>query len=247
VVKGTSKKACDVDSLARLHEAFATALATNDGTFAERETRALEVSNELVRRWLQDELQRMATTFTERVAVNGATYRLHATGTKRYHTLVGAIDVERASYRAVGCHNGSTVIPLDLAAGIVENATPALAFSVTRAFAERPLRHYEDEMQAAHRDVPSRSTLERIGKRVGRRIREALPIIEPMARTIERSARTLARYRSGSIARRSRKQSASTARFGTERMFAVRLRRSRSTIEWRTWRRWRSTTSAAKR
>ncbi len=127
----------------------------------------------------------MATTFTERVAVNGATYRFHATGTKRYHTLVGAIDVERASYRAVGCHNGSTVIPLDLAAGIVENATPALAFSVTRAFAERPLRHYEDEMQAAHRDVPSRSTLERIGKRVGRRIREALPIIEPLARTIE--------------------------------------------------------------
>ncbi len=80
--------------------------------------------------------------------VNGAVYRRHATGTKRYHTLVGAIDVERASYRVVGVHNGPTVVPLDLAAGIVENATPALAFSVTRAFAERPLRHYEDEMQA---------------------------------------------------------------------------------------------------
>jgi len=171
--------------LTQLHEVFATALATTEGTFAERETHALEVSNELVRRWLEAELQRMATTFGERVAVNGAAYRRHSTGTKRYHTLVGAIDVERASYRAVGCHNGPTLIPLDLAAGIIENATPALAFSVTRAFAERPLRHYEDEMQAAHREVPSRSTLERISKRLGRRIREALSIIEPMARSLE--------------------------------------------------------------
>jgi hypothetical protein len=59
---------------------------------------------------------------------------------------------------------------------IVENATPALAFSVLQGFAERPLRHYEAEMEAAHRSLPSRSALERIGKRVGVRIREAPPL-----------------------------------------------------------------------
>jgi hypothetical protein len=48
-----------------------------------------------------------------------------------------------------------------------ENATPALAFSVVQGFAERPLRHYQAEMAAAHRHVPSRSTLERMGKRIG--------------------------------------------------------------------------------
>jgi hypothetical protein len=32
------------------------------------------------------------------------------------------------------------VVPLELRAGLVENGTPALAFGVTRGFAERPLR-----------------------------------------------------------------------------------------------------------
>jgi hypothetical protein len=40
-------------------------------------------------------------------------------------------------------------------------------------------------MEAAHRNVPSRSTLERIGKRIGERIRGALPVIEPIVRETE--------------------------------------------------------------
>jgi hypothetical protein len=40
-------------------------------------------------------------------------------------------------------------------------------------------------MEAAHRSVPSRSTLERIGKRIGDRIRATLPIIEPIVRASE--------------------------------------------------------------
>ena len=99
--------------------------------------------------------------------------------------MCGVIEVARDSYRLVGVHNGPTVVPLELPAGIVENATPALAFSVVQGFAERPLRHYEAEMAAAHRCVPSRSTLERIGKRVGARIREALPLVEPIVRASE--------------------------------------------------------------
>jgi hypothetical protein len=155
------------------------------GTFGEREAVALRTANELVRRWSAAELERMAARYGDDVRVNGEQYRRHASGVRRYHTLCGAIEVRRDSYRLVGLHNGPTVVPLELEAGLIENATPALAFSVTQGFSERPLRHYEAEMQAAHRTVPSRSTLERIGKRIGERIRGALPVIEPIVRETE--------------------------------------------------------------
>jgi hypothetical protein len=70
----------------------------------------------------------------------------------------------------------------------VENATPAVALSALQAFATMSLRQYEDEMEAAHRVVPSRSTLERIVKRVGGEVRDQLAIIEPVLRARERLA-----------------------------------------------------------
>jgi hypothetical protein len=169
----------------RLHEVFEALMRAATGGFRERESAALELANELVRRWCEVELRRMAMRYDDHVVVSGERYRRHDAGTRRYHTLCGPIDVRRATYRRVGVHNGPTVVPLELEAGIVENATPALAFSVTQGFAERPLRHYEDEMRAAHREVPSRSTLERIGKRIGETIHDALPIIEPFVRATE--------------------------------------------------------------
>ena len=93
--------------------------------------------------------------------------------------------VRRHCYRQVGIHNGPHVVPLELRAGIRENATPALAFSVTQGFATQPPRHYELEMAAAHRCVPSRSTLERIGKRIGNAITSELADIEPWIRLAE--------------------------------------------------------------
>ena len=103
----------------------------------------------------------------------------------RYHTLCGSVEVRRDSYRLVGVHNGPTVIPLEVDAGIVENATPALASSVLQAFAMMTLRDYEVQMRAAHRCVPSRSTLERIGKRAGATLRDELAVIEPVIRSRE--------------------------------------------------------------
>lgn len=164
---------------------FEQLMAAVRGPFVDREAAALHLANELVRRWCEAELTRLGERYGDEVRVDGDTYRRHARGTRRYHTLCGAIEVPRDIYRLVGVHNGPTVVPLELEAGIVENATPALAFSVVQGFAERPLRHYEAEMAAAHRSVPSRSTLERIGKRIGVRVREALPLVEPIVRASE--------------------------------------------------------------
>ena len=168
-----------------LLDVFDEVMSATTGNFGEREAAALSRANELVRLWLQRELERTTARYSDEMLVNGERYRRHASGVRRYHSLCGPIDVRRDSYRLVGVHNGPTVVPLELEAGIIENATPALAFSVTQGFAERPLRHYEDEMEAAHRCIPSRSTLERIGKRVGERIRDALPVLEPFARLDE--------------------------------------------------------------
>lgn len=169
----------------QLVDHFVAAMALVAGSFEAREARALELGNELVRRWIEQELQSVAQQFDEEVMVNGERYRRHDRGARRYHTLCGPVVVQRESYRLVGIHNGPTVVPLELRAGLVENATPALAFSVTQGFAERPLRHYEVEMRAAHRHAPSRSTLERIGKRVGGAIQALVVDVEPAIREAE--------------------------------------------------------------
>lgn len=154
-------------------------------TFAEFEAGLHRFLNELGRRLLGAELQAMADRFGDEVTVAERTYRRRGEGTVRYHTLCGSIAVRRGIYRLVGVHNGPTVVPLELAAGLQENATPALAFSVTQAFASGPLRDYEETMAAAHREVPSRSTLERIGKRIGAAIEAAIDEAEPWIRAAE--------------------------------------------------------------
>lgn len=167
-----------------LSEAFRAAVPRH-GTFEERERAALALANELTRAFSADALQEIADEFGVEVVVDGDRYRRCGAGTGRYHTLCGAVAVRRGLYRKVGVHNGPTVVPLELRAGIREHATPALAFSVTQAFASRPLREYELEMAAAHREVPSRSTLERIGKRIGDTIDATLDDHEPWIRAAE--------------------------------------------------------------
>ena len=169
---------------AALSAAFRGAV-TVPGGFEDRERAALAIANELVRGWIADELQAIERGLHDEVTVGGERYRRCSEGTVRYHTLCGEVAIRRAVYRQVGVHNGPTVVPLDLRAGLWENATPALAFSVTQGFAARPLREYEREMEAAHREVPSRSTLERIGKRIGTAIETSLDETELWVRAAE--------------------------------------------------------------
>jgi hypothetical protein len=164
---------------------FRVALSNVSGSFETREAAALALGNELVRRWIADELQQMANELDDEVVVGDQRYRRHCDGTAQYHTLCGAIAVRRSIYRQVGVHNGPTVVPLELRAGLWQKATPALAFSVTQGFASQPLRHYQMEMAAAHRCVPSRSTLERIGKGIGGEIEATLVEVEPWIRAAE--------------------------------------------------------------
>jgi hypothetical protein len=171
---------------ARVALARAVTLAVGaHASFADRERAVLTAANEACRETLAAALQATADAQPEQVRIDGVEYRRHQVGTVAYHSLCGPLDVERATYREVGVHNGPTVVPLDLAAGLIEGATPALAYRVALRYAQGPGRQAEEQMHADHRRPPSRSTLERLGKAIGTHTDRVAPQIEPVVRQAE--------------------------------------------------------------
>ena len=67
------------DLIRQFREALQWALP--EGSFAERERAALDVSNEVVRQVLQAELQALANEFGDQVEVDAVRYRKHEQGT----------------------------------------------------------------------------------------------------------------------------------------------------------------------
>ena len=68
-----------------------------------------------------------------------------------YHSLLGPLEVTRATYRQAGVRNGPTVVPLELIAGLAESTTPALAFSIALGYSRSDMREHLDNLEAAHR------------------------------------------------------------------------------------------------
>ena len=157
-----------------------------DARFADREEAALAIANEATRRFLQDDLAAIAERPGTQVEVDGRLYQRHEPGTVRYYSLCGALDLERWTYREVGVRNGPTIVPLDLEAGIVEQATPALGFRVMLGYAKAHMRSCAEDMAADHRCPPSRSTLERMAKAMGTRATQVAPRLIPRLRGAER-------------------------------------------------------------
>lgn len=154
--------------------AFERVIAANlpqGSDFGERERTALRVANELVRRHLESHLQRMSRAQPEKVILGGALYRRHAPGCVAYHSLCGPLRVERWTYRPVGVRNGSTRVALELAAGLIDGATPQLALCIAQGYAKAPIRSLENDLQAAYRRPPSRCTLERMALVVGTNVK----------------------------------------------------------------------------
>lgn len=154
-------------------------------SFADRERAALAAANAACRLLLEATLQATADAQPERVEIVGVVYARHQPGTVTYHSLCGPLTVRRATYREAGVRNGPTVVPLELAAGLIERATPALAYRVALGYAQGPGRHAETQMHADHRQPPSRSTLERVGKALGTHAHHVAPAIEPVVRAAE--------------------------------------------------------------
>jgi len=156
-----------------------------DASFGDREVALLAAANDVCRLELQTALQAMADAQPDRVQIDGTGFVCHEAGSAEYHSLCGSLAVRRATYRKTGERNGPTVVPLELAAGLIEGATPALAYRVALGYAQGPGRRAEEQMHADHRQPPSRSTLERLGKALGTHITQAAPRLEPLVRAAE--------------------------------------------------------------
>lgn len=160
--------------------------ALPEGTFAEREVALLAIANEACREVLVAELQAIAESFPDEVVVEGRAYRRHLPATGTYHSLCGGLPVLRDTFRQMGVRNGPTVVPLELVAGLIEGATPALAYNVAHGYAERDMRAHEVQLRTSHRVPPSRSTLERMAGAVADSAVQGAPGIEPLLRRGEK-------------------------------------------------------------
>ena len=155
-------------------------------SFAEREAALLALFEEAGRGLLEEELQSLADGFGARLLVGGVEYKKHELGAVQYYCLGGTLHVRRDSYRRVGVHNGPTVVPLELVAGLAEGATPALAYNVLHGYAERDMRQHLESLESAHRVPPPRATLERIAKRLAKAAHGAAPRVEVLLRQTEK-------------------------------------------------------------
>jgi hypothetical protein len=158
---------------------------SEEASFEAYEVAALAAANEATRACLARRLRDIGDGYGEEIRVAGRHYRRHHSGRVGYHSLCGEVVVERWTYREVGVRNGPTVVAVDLAAGLIQGATPAMAFAVAQGFAKMPSRHLEEEMRALHRCPPSRSTLERLGHGLGGAARQDAIEIEAVLRTQE--------------------------------------------------------------
>jgi hypothetical protein len=150
----------------------------DERTFAERETTSLWLLSEVQREYGRQELQGIADGFTEEIRIGRRSYRRHQTGTVQYYSLTGTMTITRDTYREVGVRNGPTIVPLELAAGLAEGATPALASNLAHGYAQHDMRSHCDLLVQAHRCPPPRATAERIAKAIGQHAHKVAAKVE---------------------------------------------------------------------
>jgi len=183
--KGNEAEVARADLVRALHRVVEAELEPN-ATFSQREVAAMAASNEALRCYFRDPLQQMSDGYGDELLIDGVLHRrCHDKGEVGYHSLCGSFPVGRATYRPVGERNAKTVVPLELEAGLVDHATPALAYSIALDWSEVNSRRYVKSQAASHRVPPSRSTVERIGIAIGQEAKRAAPKIEPYLRRSE--------------------------------------------------------------
>ena len=187
--RATNDNAATTDAERAAHAAFARVVAERVGTeasFAEVEAAGLAFGNELCRENQRLDLERRAARWTSaELMIDGIRYRRHAPGSAMVHGLCGSFRIERPTFREVGVRNGAIAVPLDLDAGLLCGATPALAFKLCEGYAQSPSRPQHKALKSSHRVPPSRSTTERIAKKLGGQLDEAVARLEPVVRAAE--------------------------------------------------------------
>lgn len=107
---------------------------------------------------------------SELVDVGGRVFkRMSEPSLGRYVSLWGTVEVPRHLYREHGVHNGPTVVPLELRAGMVFGGwTPMAAEAVAHLHQALPAREAAETCERLKVLGASRSTLLRVGEQLGR-------------------------------------------------------------------------------
>jgi len=176
----------EVQRLAEQLQRTVDSLVVEGASFAEHERVTLDVTNEAARHVLQQQLERLESELGRDVLVDGVLYREHEQGEVTYHSLCGGLPVRRSTYRRVGERNGPTLVALELVAGLIERATPAMARNVAQGYGKHDMRSHGEDLEAAARRPPSRTTLESMAKRIASATRQQTPSIEPAVRRGEK-------------------------------------------------------------
>ena len=155
------------------------------GSFGDREDVLLALTDEAMRSLIEEDLRAIAVGFGSRLLVDGVEYKQHEPGTGKYHCLGGLVEIERYTYRPVGVHNGKTIVPLELAAGLAEGATPALAYNIAHGYGQHDTRRHCESLEAARRTPPPRATLERMAKGLACEAQREVARIENICRQTE--------------------------------------------------------------
>jgi hypothetical protein len=171
-------------------------LSEDDLPFEAYERKLLEIVHEIARRKLERKLQTVADAFAPRLLIDHLVdqhasrdddtvteFRRHCPGAATYHSLVGPLRVRRGTYRERGAT--TSCVPLELATGLIERMTPALARCVAIGYAHMPLRTCEELMVAGCLRPPSRSTLDRTARDLGAYAVACNAEIEPQVRANE--------------------------------------------------------------
>lgn len=154
-------------------------------TFEQRRDAAVAVTNDAL--WLDEErdLQSLVTRAGE-VEVEGKRYRrLEQPSSAEYRGRWGAHHVQESLYRLEGVHNGPTIKPVELKAGVVENMTPDLARIVGELSAEQTSRQLVATLKTVGLGPPSRAPLEKHVKRMAHEMGEQVARLEEATRVAE--------------------------------------------------------------
>lgn len=156
-----------------------------NATFAAAEQVSIQIGNEAQRVQLERRLQAISDAHGDELLIDGVLFRKHQDGTGNYPSLYGGLRIERPTFREPGVRNGPTKVPLELEAGIVEGATPAMAARIALGHAKKHSRDLEEDLASSGRVPPSRTKLESLGKAIGSAAKQTAPRIERYLRQTE--------------------------------------------------------------
>jgi len=156
-----------------------------DATFEQRRDAAAALTGDAL--WLDadEDLRENLTTSAAVVVANRHYRRLAQASSATYYGRWGSHHIEEALYREVGVHNGPTIKPIELRAGIVEHMTPDMARVVGELGADRSSREVERTLRAVGLVPPSRAFIAKRTTAMATEIADAIEALEQAARAAE--------------------------------------------------------------